>query len=207
MQYLASHYWQSADEHSVSLLLQQVYHKRKQLPVLMACVCTDENITTKLVDWFWKIGLPLSVRKGEAGIEKVRKKLENYLKRENISAEGVSLSGVFCVGNMLFFWRKGQMRIRLMNERNFHAQMTEVELGEDAEKRMVFRSGVIQSGVGLLLGTSSFEEWIVGMNPAEYPDVRMLYERGHLEECLQKLGNAAVEKGGKNVGAILIVAR
>jgi len=213
MQYLASHYWQSADDRSVSLLLQQVYHKRKRIPVLMACVCTNEgnlhmgkNIITKLADWFWETGLPCSVQKGEAGIEKVRRKLEDYLKQENMFLEDVSLSGVFGVGKSLFLWKKGECKIWLLNERNLHSQITEIELGEKEENQMVFRSGVIENGAGLLLGSASFEEGIAGTRAEQCLDVRMLRGQKRLEKRLQELGNAVMKKGGKNTGAIMIVA-
>lgn len=207
MQYLASHYWHSANENSPSLLLQQMYHKQKQLPVLMACVCSNDinsrlgkTMVTGLADWFYATGLPLVDSKGEKGIAKIGRKLERYLNQQKNIMEGIRLSGVFCVGEVLFLWKKGGAKIWLMNQRNLNAHVTELYPGKEDERGLVFQKGFIQREVGLLLSTESFGHPKV-VNVKEWKD------QSGVEKCLQEMGCEATARGAEKIGAILLITK
>ncbi len=214
MQYLAAYYWQSANRNSSSLMLQQVYHKRRKLPVLMACVClnqTDKNngkkMITRLTDWFYGKVLPLCAGKGEKGIAIIDKSLKSFLKKEETNLKGVQMSGVFCVGNFLCFWEQGEQNIRLLNLRMHDSQMKELQMEKSEEQRIVFQSGVMQPGVGILLGTHGFYAGIPANVLKDCLNIKELRDQGHVEKRLQELGELGEARGGVDISAVLLVTR
>lgn len=186
MQYLASCHWQSANENSPSLLLHQVYHKQKALPVLMACVCShdrtsmlEKRMVTGLTDWFYETGLFLVDRKGERGISTIGRKLECYLNQSQNIMEGIRLSGVFCVGNFLFLWKQGGGKIWLMNQKNGKDNITEW-YPEPADGRLVFQKGFVQREVGILVSTNALTQ-------PEPVNVKACKDREGVKKCLEKM--------------------
>jgi len=198
MQYLASHYWQSADENSPSLLLQQVYYKRKRLPVLLACVCnshTDsdfgKSLMRGLTDWFYETGLPFAALKGEKGIWGLRRKAEGYLRKEKGIPEDLELSGILCVGSSFVMWKRGEGKIWFVNQRNQHAQITELH-------PMLFQNGFLQRNVGLILGTGSFGQ-------PQPVNGKQWQEESQVKEYLRQMGTGM--KAGEGKGAVMLVTK
>lgn len=191
MQYLASHCWHSANENSQSLLLQQVYHKQRQLPVLMACVCSSEiksgsgkRLVTGLAEWFFETVLPLVDCKGEKGVFKLGKRLERYLNQSISIMEGICLSGVLGVGNSLLLWKLGGGKIWLLNQKNGNDHIAEWYPLADDESGLVFQKGLIQRDVGLLLSTNSLGQ------PGPV-NVIKCKDQAEVEKCLEKMGMEA----------------
>lgn len=191
MQYLASHCWHSANENSQSLLLQQVYHKQRQLPVLMACVCSSEiksgsgkRLVTGLAEWFFETVLPLVDCKGEKGVFKLGRKLERHLNQSENVMGGISLSGVLCVGNSLLLWKLGAGKIWLLNQKNGKDHVTEWYPGAEIKGGLVFQKGIVQSEVGLLLSTNS-------LGRPETVNVKACKDQNGVEKCLEKMGMEA----------------
>lgn len=191
MQYLASHYWHSANENSPSLLLQQVYHKQKELTVLLACVCSNggnsisgKRMVTGLADWFYEIGLPFVDRKGTKGISKLGRLLEYYLNQPQNSMEEICMSGLFCVGSSLFLWKRGGAKLWLLNEKKLEAHILELFPEKEGERGLVFRRGCIQRNVGVLLST----EFCGQPEPMK---VKNGQEYNQMENYLRELGSEA----------------
>lgn len=189
MQYLASHYWRSTTENSPSLMLQQVYHKQRQLPVLMACICSDDKnsllgkrMITGLTDWFYETGLSLVARKGEKGIGKIGKKLECYLNQPQNDMDGMHLSGVFCVGNSLVLWKMGGAKVFLLNQRNGNAHVT--EWYPEMVGGPVFQRGLIQRETGIFLSAK-----FSGL--PKPVSVKACKEQMEVENCLKKMSAEA----------------
>ena len=207
MQYFASHYWQTADEKSPSLLLQQVYHKQKNIPVVFACVCDSrtnprwgKSMLTRLTDWFYEKGLFLAVRKGGKGILGIRRELERYLNQEEFLPEDLELSGIFCVENALFLWKRGEGRIWLSNQKNLNPHISELHPEEMGKKGILFQNGFIQKEVGILLGTNSLGQ----PKPA---DVRGWKDSKQMEKYLQEIGEQAARRGKEKIGAIFLMTK
>jgi len=198
MQYLASHYWQSADENSPSLLLQQVYHKQKRLPVLLACVGSShtdsfcgKRLMAGLTDWFYETGLQFAAQKGEKGISGIGRKVEGYLRKEKGIPEDLELSGIFCVGSSFVMWKRGEGKIWFLNQRNQNGQVTELH-------PMSFQNGFLESNVGLILGSSSFGQ-PKPVNANRWKDDRQV------EEYLREMGEKTKTGGGKV--AVMLVTK
>lgn len=214
MQYLAAHYWQSANENPPSFLLQQVYHKKRKLPILITCMCEcekerviGERIVTDLADWFYEVALPLCVQKGELAIEGIGKSLKNCLKTEEENLEGVWLSGLFCVGRMLCFWGHGEANVRLLNTKKQASQIKELKIGDARGPEISLCSGMMEPGVGILLGTKDFYRGIPLKVMEECLDKKELVDLPCMERRLSELGNMAEANGGMNRLAVLLVTK
>lgn len=214
MQYLATHYWQSANQNVSSLVLQQAYHKKRKLPVLLACVCSDApnnlergRLVTRLADWFYEIGLPLCGRNGEKGIRTISNSLETCLKREVQNAWEHQMAGVLCVGNSLRIFQQGEMGSRLLNMRNYRPYSSELKMDRGREPGLLFQDGILQPGVGILLATNSFYEHVPEGTLEECLNIRELRNRSYMEKRLRELGSLGETRGGTDMGAILLMTR
>lgn len=194
MQYIASHYWQCANENSPSLLLQQVYHKEKKLAVLLACVCSEKWVITGLADWFYGTGLPLVDRKGKKGISQIGKNLERFLRQQKSNREEVWISGALCVGDALYLWKYGETKIWYLNQRNLKPHIGEWYPEGKDKNGLVFQKGFLQSEVGILLGTKSFPQ-------PEPVNVKGWKTQREVEEWLQEQGKRTA------AAAILLIAK
>lgn len=191
MQYLAAHYWYSSNENSPSLLLQQVYHKEKELPVLLACVCCNDGksvlgkrMVTGLADWFYETCLPFVDRKGRKGIPRLRRMLEGYLNQSRNSGERIWMSGVLCVGTTLFLWKLGRAKIWLLNEKNLEPHIQELFPEKEEEGKLIFRQGRMQANVGILLSPKFSGQ-------PEPLNVKKVQSHSHIESYLRNLGSDA----------------
>lgn len=102
MNFVSSYYWQQREENASALILMQAYYRKKEIPVLLACVCEGEeqledflknrresrihcrkieNLEGNLADWFYQMGLPLCGQGGMGGWKKAVKSLKKLLLR------------------------------------------------------------------------------------------------------------------------------
>lgn len=211
MQFHAAYYWQSADNNS-ALVLQQAYHKRKRIPLLLAGICeaTEDKqvagqLTTEFADWFHRCALPLCRKKGKRGLWTSGRSLEHFLRRRVRNKEGVRMSGVFCVGNSLYLFGIGGMKIRILNKKRNCPNISLLHMGDEAVNLPAFQEGVIQTEVGILLATKEFCEQVKEERILECLNIKELYTESNVEKRLHELGKDAETKGGKNMGAILLV--
>lgn len=220
MQYFATHYIQSANENAVSLVLQQAYHKRRRMPVLLACVCTESGrkwdcdmevkrkVVASLADWFYGQGLELCGKNGEKGMDNITHSLEQVLnKKLSVGREGSPLqfSGILCVGQQFLLFRQGEQEIILLNTRNCRVSSSALTIQQGNAGNVYFQSGAIQKGVGILLATKSFYASTPRNALEECLDVREMGTQEQAESRLRELGHFAEAQGGEHMGAILIV--
>lgn len=217
MKYLATYYWQ-AGNHSSSLMLQQVCYKRKRMPILLACVCSQttndgraEALVKALTDWFYQIGLPTCSKRGEKGmriiVAALKKCIIGNLRKKVSGFEKLQIGGVLCVGNTLCFFQQGRLRIAVLNRKNQHSYSRELLLEAKCNEEMIFREATIQSGVGILLTTDNFYASICPERVEECLSMKELETQMQLEKRLQELGKLGETNGGTDMGAVLIMMK
>lgn len=224
MQYFTAYYRQSETGSLVSVLLQQVYHKKRKLPVILACIGEEGDIPWtrdaeppkesrellyKLSDWFYGTGLSLCSRPGERGMTAAADSLLQRLyeirsKRTQLTA--CRLTGILCVGQrVLLFWQ-GEQQFRLLNIRNHRPYCQELQLGEQDEDGVHFQLGTIQRGAAVLLATKGFNGCLSAQKRQECLNVREIHSQEQSERRLKELGLCCEAEKGNGLGAVLIVA-
>lgn len=210
MQYFTTHYWRSGEKNTSSLVLQQVYHKRKRMPVLLACIQKDgqkENgFSRELVDWFYGKGLELCSKNGEGEIEATESSLSDFLKQ----AVCGEIIGILIVGRCFIMFQQGSRGISLLNTRNHRSNYQDLSLARTDAMELCSQTGMIQRGVGILLATDSFYEGISRNMIEECLNVRELRSQNQVDKRLRELGSVAErydKTDQKSIGAVLIVAR
>lgn len=223
MQYFTSYYFQSDEINASSVLLQQVCHKRRKLPVVLACVC-EENTRFRakdsceykygivwlrnMADWFYGSCLPLCSHNGERGSETIFDNLLEYMNKippypgENTA---ISSAGILCVGDSFLLFRQGTQRISLLNTRNHRPYCHEIKMQQGNKKGMDFLTGILQRRVGILLATEGFRNCVPDKRREECLNVQEMRTQERVERRMRELGIYAEEQGGTDLGAILIV--
>lgn len=206
MQYLAAHYWQSARSDKLSMLLQQAYHKRRKMPVVLALMCTDKNIVKRLSEWFYESALPVCSKKGEKGLFMLGACLKRILEKEGNGQE-VQITGLFCVGRTVVFFRRGRMQIQILNTRYQRPHSCSLMAETEIEEHIVFQEGSIQPNVGILLATETFDACVSPKMREECLDIGQMRNQRCVKKRLCELGAAGEEMGGRDMGAILLLSR
>lgn len=211
MQFHAAYYWQSADNNS-ALVLQQAYHKKKRIPLLLAGICeaTEDKQTagqfmTELADWFHECALPLCRKKGKKGVWAAGRSLEHFLRNRVRNEEGLQMSGIFCVENSFYLFGMDGMQIRILNQKGNSPNIRRLRMGEEKVNLPIFQEGVMQAGVGILLATKGFCEQVTEKCMLECLNTKELCTGSNVEKRLHELGDAAEVKGGKNMAAIFLI--
>lgn len=214
MQYLAAHFWQSANHDVSSMTLQQVYHKKKKMPVVLACICTDaknvkerKRLVTELTDWFYEIGLPLCDKHEGRRMRSVAGSLEGALKKSVANALEMQVAGVFCVGKSLILFQKGSLQMHLLNTRNLRTHSSALQLEADANEGLTLQEGWVQPGIGVLLTTKSFENHVTASRIEECLNIREIRTEERMERRLRELGQFGEARGAEDIGAVLLLAR
>ena len=212
MQYFATHYWQTAGDNATSLVLQQAYHKRHKMPVLLACVCTDpkgrydgRRIGENLKVWFYDTALPFCGKSGRKGAEPVMEKLNKTL-TQSMGETEADLAGIFCAGSSFQIFQKGKAQICILNDRNHHANCRKLQMNVSPEKIAVQR-GILQRNVGILLTSEGFHAAVPHRIIEECLQVREMNSQNRVETRLRELGGFGEESAGRNMGAVLLVSR
>lgn len=211
MQYFATYYWQDADENTASLVLQQAYHKRRRMPVLLACVCTDRaahqngrRIGENLTDWFYGTALPCCGKSGMKGMETAAEKLNKILAQSMKAAE-TDIAGIFCAGSSFQLFRRGETKIQILNDRNHHTNCRELKMDAGMGKIAV-QNGILQRDVGILLSSEGFQSSVPGRIIEECLQVREMSSQSRADTRLRELGSFGEERGGSNMGAVMLVS-
>lgn len=214
MQYFTAYYRQTDAESSVSVLLQQAYHKKRKLPVILTCVSMDgdtkcgKRILRALADWFYGSALYLCGRFGERGMDmaadSLRKLLCELLREEEELAD-CSWTGALCVGEKILLFRRGMAPVRLLNTRVHRPYCHELKLGEKGEEAD-FWLGTIQRGAGILLATEAFCNGLPVRKMEECLNVQEIRSQSQAERRLKELGGCSETRDGRKQAAILIVA-
>lgn len=214
MRYFTAYYRQSDADSSVSVLLQQVYHKKRKMPVILACISTDEEqkcgsqVLHMLSDWFYGTGLSRCSRLGERGMNMISDSLMCGL--YDIMHAGTAIgacrwAGALCVGQSVLLFEKGEKQLSLLNTRKHRSYCQTLELPERAG--LSVQSGTIQRGAGILLATQGFNSCLSVQKRQECLPVGEIRSQELSERRLKELGLYGESLNGKNLGAILIVAR
>ena len=212
MQYFATYYWQAVDENATSLVLQQAYHKRRRMPVLLACVCTDRaahhngrRIGEKLTDWFYGTALPFCGKSGVKGMDTAAEHLNKMLAQSMKSVE-MDIAGIFCAGSSFQLFQQGDTKISILNDRNHHANCRELKMDAGVEGIAIQR-GILQRNVGILLASEGFQSPVPRTVMEECLQVREMRSKDRLDARLRELGGFAEERGGRDMGAVMLVSR
>lgn len=163
------------------------------------------HLVTNLADWFYESGLSVCGRVGHRAMKEAGSSLKRCLCSMPYGQKGPQLSGVFCVGSSLYLFGRGGMKIRLLNTQNQHSHSLELVLGDVSGKEFIFREGMIQRGVGILLATNSFYEKVPEEYLKECLKVRELHSQRSVERRVRELGAYGENRGGRDMGAILLV--
>lgn len=198
MELLSSYYWQQSGRNVSSLVLLQACHRKKRIPVLLACVC-EGGMADVFSDWFYETGLHLCARGTMRGWNRAVKGLEIFLADLREEAEFV---GILCAENRFVRFGQGRGEIFLLNTRNFRPNCRAFE-----KERWETEQGFLQSGIGILLVTEGFAMQMRTSFVTERLDMRGLGEEIHMEQCLKEIGTEFEQKNGRNMGAILIGMR
>lgn len=225
MQYFASYYRQPDVDNATSVLLQQAYHKKRRMSVILACVSMEGDsfqangfgnlkygnvLLRELADWFYGTGLSLCSRSGEQGMgmiaDSFAKNLNGIL-RDCAEIATCQWSGVLCVGQSILVFGQGKQQIRLLNTKNHRPYCHELRLQGGGTEGLNFRMGTIQRGVGVLLATEEFYRCIPVKKIEECLNVREMKSGEQVDRRLRELGYYGEEQGGTDLGSVLIVAR
>ncbi len=204
MQYFASYYWQHGEKNTASLVLQQVYHKKKRSSMLLTCISQDGGLSEKLADWFYETGLSLYGKMGEKGMAMISDSMNKILLQTENEAVP-NMTGMLCVGHYFQMFQKGVYGISLLNSRYQHAHCCDV-MAEEAD-RLYIRDGEIEKGVGILLATKEFRHIVLHNEIEECLNIRELRSQDRMDKRLKELGTLGEERKGKNMGAVLLVSR
>lgn len=214
MQYFATHYWRSGEKNTASLVLQQAYHKRKRMPVLLACIQKNGReksaFSGEAIDWFYGKCLELCNRNGEKGIKTVERAFTDFLKQaiqeKACDNSEFEVAGILIVGKCFVMFQKGRQRIRLINTRNHCSFCRDIAIDGASVGGLCFQAGIIQKGVGILLTTDVFDENISCDMVQECLNVRELRTQEQVDKHLRELGSVAKKNEKNSLGAVLIVS-
>lgn len=212
MEYFTAHFWCPCEEHAVSLVLQQVYHRERRMPVVLACIQKnrqgENGFSRELVDWFYGTGLELCSRYGEKRLEVIESGLYNFLAQ----ASWEEMTGILIIGQCFILFRQGMQKCHLLNTRNHNSKCRELAASQ-VDSKPGMENGILQRGVGILLESDSFYEGVSRSMVEECLNMRELRSQKQVEKRLEELGSVAREKygnarrGGNALCAVLIVAK
>lgn len=222
MEYLSTYYWQQEGRNTSSLMLLQAYHRKRQIPVLLACIC-EGDIAEFFSNWFYETGLPLCGRGTMRGWNKAVKSLERFLSTVNDGGKCVRFAGILCAGNRFIRFDYGGGKMFLLNMRNLKANWRALGKlsmpnadgfyvsAKDADKYKESKSdvceleqGELQGGIGILLVTHDFALHMERSRSERKLHLWELRQESYMEENLRKLGKQFEQEHGVNMGAILI---
>lgn len=224
MQYFTAYYGLPAAESTVSVLLKQVYHKRRKMPVVLACISTEKEaylteglpsikwgkqLLCMLADWFYGVALSLCTRRGERGMEAMADSLGKRLGEMCGKHPGLMAcqwAGALCVGERILLFRRGELCIKLLNTRNHRPYCQELKIGEKEGSGLEVWSGTIQRGAGILLATKAFLSAIPTDKMEQCLNVRKIRAQEQCERRLKELGGCCEPKKTTEMAALLMIA-
>lgn len=203
MQYHTAYFWQDSKRNLSSLALQQVYCKRKKLPMVFACLGRAEGVAA-LMDWFYIRGLRCCVKKGGRGIDQAGRSIYHRLAAQH---SHVPLVGILGVGKRLCIFNLGNASVRVLNLKKGAAYSRELQLGGRDKYGIGIQYVLMEPEVGVMLGTEGFWKGIAELCVEECLNVKELDGKIRVEKRLQELGKQGELRGGTNMAAVLLVTR
>lgn len=224
MQYFTAYYGLPAAESAVSVLLKQVYHKRRKMPVVLACISTEKNtylteglfdtkwgkqLLSMLADWFYGVVLSLCARRGERSMDALTDSLGKKLSEilgNHPELMACQWAGALCVGERVLFFRRGELCIKLLNTRNHRPYCQELKIWKKESSRLEVWSGTIQRGAGILLTTKVFFSTVSARKMEQCLNVREIRAQEQCERRLKELGACCEPKQTTEMAAVLMIA-
>lgn len=219
MELFSTYYWQRG-ENATSLVLQQVICKEGRVPVLLACVCTENRqedgmmvkgtggrFCGRLADWFHEEFLPgclkgAALDMGTAGLG-LRQMAASAVREERTA--GLSVAGILCAGEHFLLFYEGEQRIYLLNTR-FSRSSAKCLTGHTETGILCVQEGIMQQNIALLLATEPFYRVIPEQTWKECLSVHDIREEGRAGKRLAELGEYGERQGGAHMGAVLLVS-
>ncbi len=203
MVYLSGYYWQQGDQ-TVSLVMKHLVYRKGTLPVFFGCLCVDETgrergevIVKRLTDWFYEEGMALFIRYGE-----ITEAVEACFMRLIMEvSETCSAIVLLCVGNSFLLWNRGKLRTYFLNSRLGKNKVSCV--AKDAEEELI--TGILQENVGILSVSDGIYERMSVEEIGQCLAVQALKDEAGMQRRLKELGEGACRKGGRHVGAMMLV--
>lgn len=217
MRYLSGYYWRQNEQNDSFLVLFQAYYKKNRVPVLFAGIGEGKTMAERCSDWFYETGLPLCGTSGWYGNstykwKKAVKSLSRFLQKES---EGGSFCGIFCVGERIVWFGRGQGELLLLNQRGRRSQCYHLKQQKDRVEQdssygngdgCYIKQGIMQCGIGILLTTKGFTAHLAEDVLAEMLNVRELITRSEeqLSVILSAVGSKGNQEKGIAAGAVLL---
>lgn len=210
MNYLTSFYWTEGIPNT-SLTLQQATRKRGKMPVVLACVCEEDAMTREqglgehfciqLTDWFYERALEQCSRGKEPDLSVLREELT-----ELASDAGFSAAGILCTGERFLLFYRGRQRICLLNSRFLRPNIKELSANTDRVSALVVEEGILQSKVGVLLGTENFYRGISGEEIRNCLKVDAICDEKRVNRRLLELGHFGESRASGSRAAVLVIS-
>lgn len=230
MQYISGYYRQQNGGSSSALVLQQAVYKKNNMPVLLACICTPKTAKSRktakkhlpeereerenagrearlLADWFYDRGLAHGKKGGERAWTAMAGSFTRVLRQTDRTAN-IETAGILCAGEHILLFGNGAPVISLLNTRNARANCRKL-LGDDSTcpqyspGEFHCREGILQRGIGILVATETFYGQ-TRLLLAECLRAEKMKTQEHLDKRLKELGSFGEERGGTDMGAILL---
>lgn len=172
-------------------------------------------MTGRLLDWFYKKALGLCKRGLWPKMKAAEKSLmgeiaeieeELALWKAGKGGRGLdSVTGILCVGSSFLLCSRGHQRTYAMNTRFLRPNLR-LLTGESTSWQI--RRGILQPGIGIVLGTESFYRGLTEEMVRECLEIEALSEVLRLEKRLQELGETENGNGRmEGKGAVLFCTR
>lgn len=224
MQYFTAFYGLPVAESTVSVLLKQVYHKRRKMPVVFACVSTEKDtylteelpgikwgkqLLCMLTDWFYGAALSLCTRRGERSMDALADSLGKKLSEilgNHPELMACQWAGALCVGERVLLFRRGELCIKLLNTRNHRPYCQELKIWKKESSRLEVWSGTIQRGAGILLATKAFCATIPAGKMEQCLNVKEIHSQVQCERRLKEVGGCCESEQTTEMVALLMIA-
>lgn len=207
MNFVTAYFWQPKTDNACALLLQKARHKQGYDAVL-ACVCENDSagayLTGQLRDFFRKRVLSGHGRMSEKRLRILGRKIEQMIDRAEREAGGGQrqFSGVLCIDRQFVMFGK-ESDILMQNTRFGRAH---VKKALEGDSLLGLQYGVLQEGVGLLLGSRSLLQGVDMQHIRECLMVEEIAGKKQADRHLSELCGEAVRNGAKAPAAILLVS-
>lgn len=219
-------YWQAAQNHS-ALLLQQYQYRHTPVCLIAVCGgCTEAQgkagayLTGHLLQWFRGLSFKQLARNPNSCLLSLESSLQDTVRRldndlvscGHMSGEtSLSLSGILCADDQFLIFTRGKQHIYLLNKgfgkgrmQHLSEELTEAQTSSNT---LIMSQGILQRDVGLLFCTDTFRQLLANNEICECLYVDELCGAEQVRKRLRELGNRAEDLGGRNLAAVLLLAR